>query len=193
MMATLDYDLLPTHNMAEIAFIGRSNVGKSSLINRLLQQDVARVSQTPGRTQKSFCFHVPSYPCVVVDLPGYGFAKAPKHDIDAWNDFIHQYMAHRQNLTMVMLLIDSRHPLKEIDEAFMQFLTDVAQPFQLVFTKADKAKKSQLETLKKQCEQRRGFHPTMKEGILVTSAKEKNGMRDLRQAIASLANLAKRR
>ena len=136
---------LPADNLEEIAFAGRSNVGKSSLINALFgQRKLAKTSSTPGRTQQLNYFNLDNR-LYVVDLPGYGFAKAPKDIVQNWQKLINTYLVGRANLRRVFLLIDSRHGIKKIDEEIMDMLDKAAVTYQIVLTKIDKISAKELE------------------------------------------------
>ena len=138
---------LPSLHFSEIAFAGRSNVGKSSLLNAMTgQKDLARSSSTPGRTQELNFFNC-SDKFLLVDLPGYGYAKAPEKKVRAWQDLIRDYIAGRVNLRRVCVLIDSRHGLKENDHEFLTFLDTVAVSALVVLTKIDKIKASEIEAV----------------------------------------------
>src|SRR5215216_4606842 len=140
-------DRLPPMHGVEIAFAGRSNVGKSSLINALTgRKALARTSHTPGRTQELIFFSA-SPALRIVDMPGYGYAEAPKAKVQAWNALIHAYLSGRSNLARVYVLIDARHGLKETDEAVLKTLDVAAVSYQIVLTKADQPKKAALEEL----------------------------------------------
>ncbi|MBQ3695927.1 MAG: YihA family ribosome biogenesis GTP-binding protein [Alphaproteobacteria bacterium] len=134
---------LPKLRLPEIAFAGRSNVGKSSLINALTGQVIARASNTPGRTQELNFFKVGTR-FFLVDLPGYGFASAPRATVQAWTQLIHAYLRGRQQLKRVFLLIDARHGLKKVDKDIMVMLDRAAVTYQIILTKADKVKESEL-------------------------------------------------
>ncbi len=130
---------LPDADRPEIAFAGRSNVGKSSLINALTRrQGLARTSNTPGRTQDLNFFLVPQVPLFLVDMPGYGFADAPKAKVDAWTKFVKEYLRGRRTLKRVFLLIDSRHGIKAPDREIIALLNECAVSFLGVLTKLDK-------------------------------------------------------
>ena len=135
---------LPKLRLPEIAFAGRSNVGKSSLINALVGQVIARASNTPGRTQELNFFKV-GKKFFMVDLPGYGFASAPRTTVRAWTQLIHAYLRGRQQLKRVFLLIDARHGLKKVDQDIMVMLDRAAVTYQIILTKADKVKEVELE------------------------------------------------
>ena len=142
---TPDLDHLPPDDRPEIAFAGRSNVGKSSLINALVGQlRLARASNTPGRTQELNFFTDPNDDLYLVDMPGYGFAEAPKEKVAAWNKVIRAYLAGRRTLLRVFLLIDARHGLKPPDDEIMTLLNSSAVSYQVVLTKADKINKTDL-------------------------------------------------
>jgi GTP-binding protein len=123
----------------EIAFAGRSNVGKSSLINALVRQKgLARTSNTPGRTQELNYFETPTAPFYLVDMPGYGYAEAPKQKVDVWTKFVKDYLRGRSTLMRVFLLIDSRHGIKAVDREIFKLLAESAVTFEIVLTKIDK-------------------------------------------------------
>jgi len=135
----------PTPDKAEYAFIGRSNVGKSSLINSLVnRKSLAKTSGTPGKTQLINHFVI-NHEWYLVDLPGYGYAKKAKTDRKSWAEFIEKYILGRENLVCLFVLIDSRLPLQKIDNEFMQWLGENGIPFCIVYTKADKLGKTQIQ------------------------------------------------
>jgi GTP-binding protein len=132
-------DWLPVADRPEITFAGRSNVGKSSLINALCRvRGLARTSNTPGRTQDLNFFETTVTPVYLVDMPGYGYAEAPKEKVEAWTKFIKAYLSGRPSLRRVYLLIDARHGVKAVDREIMALLTEAAVTFEIVLTKVDK-------------------------------------------------------
>ncbi len=176
-------DGLPPADRPEVCFAGRSNVGKSSLINALTgRRGLARASNTPGRTQEINYFAL-GEAAYLVDLPGYGFAKAPKGKVEAWQALLRAYLAGRPSLRRVFLLIDSRHGVKQADHDHMDLLDRAAVSFQAVLTKADKkgaALARTLEAVKTDLAR----HPAAFPEILTTSAETGAGIPELRVAIA---------
>jgi GTP-binding protein len=177
---------LPPSTVAEIAFAGRSNVGKSSLINALTGRNtLARASNTPGRTQQINFFDLDGR-LMLVDLPGYGFAQAPKQQIESWTRLVNDYLRGRPSLRRTCLLIDSRHGLKENDLEVMTMLDKAATPYQIILTKADKIKPAALDALIGKIGEQIGRRPAALPQILATSAETGLGIAALRAALAAL-------
>jgi GTP-binding protein len=182
---------LPPMRGTEIAFAGRSNVGKSSLINALTgRKALARTSRTPGRTQE-LIFFTNGAGLNLVDMPGYGYAAAAKSKIAAWTELIHAYLLGRRNLARVYVLVDARHGLKETDQPTLDALGEAAVSHQVVLTKADAVKQSELAGHIAEVEAALARRPAAFPGVLVTSAEKGTGIQDLRAAVARL--LAERR
>jgi GTP-binding protein len=182
---------LPPMRGREIAFAGRSNVGKSSLINALTgRKALARTSRTPGRTQE-LIFFTGGENLNVVDMPGYGYAAAAKSKIAAWTELIHAFLRGRSNLVRVYVLVDARHGLKDTDAPTLDALSQAAVSHQIVLTKCDAVKKAELESRVVEVEAALAKRPAAFPGVLVTSAHDGTGIPELRAAIARL--LAERR
>ncbi|MFP6731769.1 MAG: ribosome biogenesis GTP-binding protein YihA/YsxC [Alphaproteobacteria bacterium] len=180
-------DRLPPAGLTEIAFAGRSNVGKSSLINALVgQNSLARTSRTPGRTQQINFFDLGGR-LMVVDLPGYGYARASKSDIAAWTGLVNSYLKGRVTLRRVMLLIDARHGLKPPDRDVMSMLDDAAVVYQIILTKADKTKPAALEATVAALAAELLRHPAAHPEVATTSALGGLGIAETRASIAELA------
>jgi GTP-binding protein len=182
---------LPAMRGAEIAFAGRSNVGKSSLINALTgRKSLARISRTPGRTQE-LIFFTAGGGLNLVDMPGYGYAAAAKVKIAAWTELIHAYLRGRANLARVYVLVDARHGLKDTDDATLDALSQAAVSHQIVLTKADAVKPAELARRMNAVEAALGKRPAAFPTVLTTSAHDGGGVPELRAAVARL--LAERR
>ena len=176
---------LPPMQDIEIAFAGRSNVGKSSLINALTgRKALARTSHTPGRTQELIYFTAPPpSPLRLVDMPGYGYAEAPKSTVAAWTALIHAYLSGRANLARVYVLIDARHGLKTADESVLKTLDTAAVSYQLVMTKGDQVPAAELETRLAETAAAIRKRAAAFPDIMVTSSREGTGMPELRATI----------
>jgi GTP-binding protein len=178
-------DILPAMEGAEVAFAGRSNVGKSSLINALTgRKALARTSHTPGRTQELIFFAGPPH-LTVVDMPGYGYAAAPKAKVKAWTELIHAYLRGRANLARVYVLIDARHGLKPPDAAVLESLDEAAVSYQIVLTKADQVRGGLAATIAS-VGAAIARRPAAFPHIIATSAREGSGVAELRAAVARL-------
>lgn len=180
-------DHLPAATLTEVAFAGRSNVGKSSLINALTGRNtLARTSNTPGRTQELNFFDLGGR-LVLVDMPGYGFAQAPKGIVEKWTRLVNGFLKGRSVLRRTMVLVDSRHGLKDSDRDMMKMLDKAAVVYQVVLTKADKLKAAELEAVQartlEEIKSRVAAHPT----LIVTSSEKGTGIPELRAELASLA------
>ncbi len=176
---------LPDPDYPEIAFCGRSNVGKSSLINALVNRKaIARASVTPGRTQELNFFEVGDpTEFRLVDMPGYGFAKAPVKVVEKWRKLVRTFLRGRVPLKRTLVLVDSRHGLKDSDRDMMTMLDEAAVGYRLVLTKADKIKASSLETVRAQVAAEARKHPAAYPQMHVTSAEKGMGIEELRAAI----------
>ncbi len=185
--SAVSLDTLPPMGPPEVCFAGRSNVGKSTLINALTNQNgLARASNTPGRTQELNYFNAQDR-LFLVDLPGYGFAKAPKAKVAAWTKLTRQFLRGRATLRRVFVLIDSRHGLKPVDIDLMDMLDETAVTYQLVLTKADKLKKGQLARVIEATQAAIAKRPAAFPIVQPTSSEKGLGMAELRAEIASLA------
>jgi GTP-binding protein len=179
-------DGLPLADRIEVCFAGRSNVGKSSLINALTgRKGLARASNTPGRTQEVNFFSA-SDDLYVVDLPGYGYANAPVKVVEKWQRLLMKYLSGRQNLRRAFVLIDTRHGIKDVDEEIMSLLDKAAVTFQAILTKSDKVKLRDREIILSQVRLALAKHPTAYPEILLTSAEKGDGIPTLRAIIAGL-------
>ena len=180
---------LPNDGTPEIAFAGRSNVGKSSLINALTgRTSLARVSVTPGRTRELNFFTLGKDAALyLVDMPGYGYAKASKAQVKGWTRLIGEYLKGRRELKRVFLLIDARHGIKPNDEEPMKLLDEAAVSYQAVLTKADKPKASEVAAVQAKIASALAKHPAAYPQLITTSARLGSGIPELRAAIAALA------
>ncbi|MEP7348609.1 MAG: ribosome biogenesis GTP-binding protein YihA/YsxC [Sphingorhabdus sp.] len=178
-------EFLPEPTVPEIAFAGRSNVGKSSLINALVNRNnLARASNTPGRTQELNFFDVGA-PALfrIVDMPGYGYAKAPVKTVQQWRYLINDYLRGRVVLKRVFVLIDSRHGIKEVDHDIMGMLDAAAISYRIVLTKTDKIKATEREAVEIDTMAKLRKHVAAYPDLSVTSAEKKGGIEDLRRAV----------
>ena len=179
-------DGLPEPDRLEVCFAGRSNVGKSSLINALTgYKGLARASNTPGRTQEINYFAT-GEDLFLVDLPGYGYANAPVAVVEKWQRLLRQYLSGRQTLRRAFVLIDARHGIKKVDEQILSLLDSSAVTFQAVLTKADKVKENDREKVLEQVREALSRHPAAYPEILVTSSEKGWGIPTMRAIIAGL-------
>ncbi len=187
-------EALPSMAGMEIAFAGRSNVGKSSLINALTgRHALARTSSTPGRTQELIFFKGPEQAGFrLVDMPGYGYASAPKARVASWTALIHKYLQGRSTLARVYVLVDARHGLKEADLDVLKTLDRSAVSYQVLLTKADQVKSAELAACTAATAAALARHPAAFPDILLTSAKTGAGMPELRAAMVRLFNERRR-
>jgi GTP-binding protein len=191
--ASPSIETLPPMGALEIAFAGRSNVGKSSLINALTGRNaLARTSHTPGRTQELIFFERSDnqglqLPALrLVDMPGYGYAAAPKTKVAAWTALIHRFLQGRSTLARVYVLIDARHGLKDVDHDVFRTLDKSAVSYQLVFTKVDQVKRAELDARIAETATALAKHPAAFPEILATSSKSGDGVTELRAAMVRL-------
>lgn len=193
-------NFLPPEGPLEVAFAGRSNVGKSSLINALVgQKGVARTSNTPGRTQELNYFVPDGFsgeggdlpPMAIVDMPGYGYAQAPKEMVDKWTKLVFDYLRGRATLKRVYVLIDSRHGIKKNDDDVLDLLDKAAVSYQIVLTKTDKIKAPAVPKLLAETAEKIRKRPAAYPGVLSTSSEKGDGLDDLRQAIGETVGIAR--
>jgi len=186
--ASPSLESLPPMTGVEVAFAGRSNVGKSSLINALTGRNaLARTSGTPGRTQELIFFEGPGEASLrLVDMPGYGYAAVPKAKVASWTELIHKYLQGRTNLARVYVLIDSRHGLKDTDSGILKTLDSAAVSYQIVLTKSDEVKPAELNQRIAETQAALKIHPAAFPVVLATSAETGAGIPELRTAMVHL-------
>lgn len=186
MLGVAKLDQLPDAIYEEVAFAGRSNVGKSSLLNALFnQRKLAKTSSTPGRTQQLNFFNFDNK-IYLVDLPGYGYAKAPESMVKQWQQTLKTYLRGRPNLRRVFVLIDARHGIKKEDEEIMKMLDDTAVSYQIVLTKADKTSAAELQKTLQKSAETIAKHGAAMPDIVATSSEKKIGLDLLKAEICSL-------
>lgn len=184
---------LPEMQYPEVAFIGRSNCGKSSLINALIgQKSLVRTSQKPGHTQQ-INFFLLAERLMLVDMPGYGFAAVSKQQKSQWNHLITSYLAYRGNLKRTCVLVDARRGLMESDHEVMALLDETACPYILVFTKTDMVKDAALQEVLQSAKEQLQYHPAANPQVFATSSKDKNGITILQNCLAEFAAPGPRR
>lgn len=177
---------LPKAHLPEVAFAGRSNVGKSSIINAITgRKSLARTSQNPGQTRQLNFFRI-NRKLLLVDMPGYGFARVSKQERALWDGLIFSYLSGRPTLKRVMLLIDSRHGFKPSDEELMEMLKDAAVPFRVVLTKVDNLSMSERESVKAAVEKTIRRNGAAMPEALLTSTRKNEGIEGLRAEMAAL-------
>jgi len=187
MLGVVSLETLPPPDLPEIAFAGRSNVGKSSLINALTRRkSLARASNEPGRTRELNFFDLGGR-LRIVDLPGYGYAKAPKPVVERWTRLTQDYLRGRVNLKRVLLLIDARHGLKAVDEGIMKALDDAAVSYQIVLTKADKLKPAEAAARVAEVSNAIKRRPAAFPVVALTSSAKGGGIAEMRAAITEMA------
>ena len=191
--ASPSIETLPPMAGVEVAFAGRSNVGKSSLINALTGRNaLARTSHTPGRTQELIFFEGPTPAdgkdagLRLVDMPGYGYASAPKTKVASWTTLIHKFLQGRANLARVYVLIDSRHGIKDVDQEILTTLDKSAVSYQIVLTKADEVKATDMAARVEATKALLAKHPAAFPDVLATSSRTGAGMPELRAAMVRL-------
>ena len=190
LISAASFEQLPDSELPEIAFAGRSNVGKSSLLNALTgRKNLARTSNTPGRTQQVNFFDLGGR-MMLTDLPGYGYARATKSVVEKWTRLIKSYLKGRVQSRRVCLLIDSRHGLKATDHEAMDLMDGAAVAYQIILTKCDKIKASELEKLLEKTHKEIAKHVAAHPEIMVTSSAKSKGIEELRAALTTLANSA---
>ncbi|MCL2439462.1 MAG: ribosome biogenesis GTP-binding protein YihA/YsxC [Alphaproteobacteria bacterium] len=180
--------MIPASSEPEIAFIGRSNVGKSSLINAIFKSPLAKTSSTPGRTQ-TMNFFEKAKMLMVVDLPGYGFAEAPVKIVEEWNRQLRLYLSGRAQLKRVFLLIDSRRGLADVDIEMMGMLDTAGVSYQVVLTKTDKLKPAEIAAARESLDAIFKKHPAMHPDILTSSSSDGTGLDLLRRTIMGVARV----
>ena len=187
LIAATEMKSLPPSDLPEIAFAGRSNVGKSSLVNALTgRKALARTSGTPGRTRELIFFNLANQ-LRLVDLPGYGYARAPKHAVDSWTKLIENYLYGRPNLQRVVLLLDARVGVKESDESALKLLDQAGVTTQTVITKADKVSTANLTDVIESAHLKLSLHPAAVPYCIATSSTKGVGIAELRASLGTLS------